>query len=48
MSAGMNEIAKRIYHLKGNPREVGFALGQALGKRLEENIDRGLDAITCV
>jgi len=36
----MDEIAKRIYHLKGSPREVGFLLGQALGKRLGDNIDR--------
>ena len=36
----MIEIAERIYHLKGSPREVGFKLGRALGKRLEENIDR--------
>lgn len=36
----MSEIAKRIYHLKGSPREVGFAFGQALGKRLGDNIDR--------
>lgn len=36
----MDEIARRINHHKGNPREVGFAIGQALGTRLEANIDR--------
>jgi hypothetical protein len=32
--------AKRTYHFKGSPRQVGFALGRALGERLEHNIDR--------
>lgn len=35
----MDEMTKRIYHLKGSPREVGFKLGRAIGKRLEANID---------
>ena len=30
----------RIYHLKGNPYEIGFAMGQALGPRLGDNITR--------
>jgi len=34
----MDEITKRIFHLKGSPREIGFATGRRLGKRLEENI----------
>jgi hypothetical protein len=36
----MRDISKRMYHLKGSPREVGFALGQAVGERLEWNIDQ--------
>ncbi len=28
----------RIYHLTGTPYEIGFAMGQALGARLEANI----------
>ena len=28
----------RIYHLQGTPSEIGFAMGQALGARLEANI----------
>lgn len=34
---------KRTYHVKGSPREVGFALGQALGARLERNIARYIE-----
>ena len=34
----MIEKRKRIYHLKGSAQEVGFTLGQMMGKRLEYNI----------
>ena len=40
----MNDIAQRIYRLKGNPREVGFALGRRPGERLARNIDRYTEA----
>jgi hypothetical protein len=30
----------RIHHVKGSPKEIGFALGLALGNRLALNIDR--------
>jgi hypothetical protein len=31
--------SKRIYHLQGTPFEIGYAMGQALGMRLEANIE---------
>jgi hypothetical protein len=36
----MSEYRKRIYHLKGTPFAIGAAMGQALGSRLEANIER--------
>jgi hypothetical protein len=29
----------RIYHFKGNPREIGFAAGRMLGNRLEQTLN---------
>jgi hypothetical protein len=40
-ACGGNFIASmenRIYHFKGTPKEIGTSMGQALGKRLEQNI----------
>lgn len=34
----MSDYKDRIYHLRGSPFEIGFAMGQALGPRLEANI----------
>ena len=34
------EQQQRIYHLKGNPFEVGYAMGRRLGPRLAYNIER--------
>jgi hypothetical protein len=42
--ATFEQTAKRIYHLKGPPFDVGYALGQALGPRLETNIERYIRA----
>lgn len=36
----MNSHRDRIYHFKGNPREIGFAAGQTLAGTLEETICR--------
>jgi len=36
----MSEHRNRIYHLTGNPFEIGYALGGSLGPRLEANIRR--------
>lgn len=35
----MIDKADRIAYFKGTPREIGFATGRHIGKRLEENID---------
>jgi hypothetical protein len=43
----MNEPRDRIYHLKGSPFEIGCALGQSLGPKLEANIERYLRERTC-
>ena len=34
----MSDYGERIYHLKGSPFEIGCAMGQALGPKLEANI----------
>ncbi len=34
-----NNHTNRIYHFKGNPREIGFATGHMLGKRLEQTVN---------
>jgi hypothetical protein len=36
----VNDTAKRIHHAKGNPVEIGFTLGRAMGDRLARNIER--------
>lgn len=36
----MNDHTKRIHYLEGSPFEVGYAMGRALGPRLEANIRR--------
>jgi len=36
----MSEHKNRIHHLKGSPFEIGFAMGQSLGSKLEANIER--------
>jgi hypothetical protein len=36
----IKNYSHRIYHLKGNPFEIGYATGQALGKRLDAIIAR--------
>ena len=36
----MDQYAHRIHYLKGTPHEIGYAIGQALGERLEQNITR--------
>jgi hypothetical protein len=36
----VDSAAERIYHVKGSPKEIGFALGRALGDKLAQNIDR--------
>jgi len=36
----MDDHKNRIRHLKGSPFEIGFAMGQSLGSRLEANIER--------
>ena len=36
----MSQYHNRIYHLKGSPFEIGYAMGQSLGSRLEANIER--------
>jgi len=33
----MNKM-DRVYHFKGSPKEIGFAMGRVLGARLEQNI----------
>lgn len=33
-------MKKRLYHCRGSPFEIGIAMGRALGRRLEANIDR--------
>ena len=35
----MSEYKNRIHHLKGSPFEIGYAMGQSLGSRLEANIE---------
>ena len=35
----MNKM-DRVYHFKGSPKEIGFAMGRALGAGLEQNISR--------
>jgi hypothetical protein len=35
----MSDLKDRIYHLIGSPFEVGIAMGQLLGPKLEANID---------
>ena len=34
----MNNYLDRIYRFKGTPREIGFAAGRMLGKKLEKNV----------
>jgi hypothetical protein len=34
-----NNYLNRIYHFKGNPREIGIATGRMLGNRLEQTIN---------
>ena len=34
----MDNYLNRIHHFKGNPREIGFAAGRALGPKLEQAI----------
>lgn len=34
----MNNHLNRIYHFKGNPREIGFAAGHMLGNKLEQTL----------
>ena len=34
----MNSYLERIQHFKGNPREIGFTAGRALGHKLEQTI----------
>jgi len=34
----MNNHLDRIYHFKGNPREIGFAAGHMLGDKLEQTL----------
>ena len=34
----MNSYLNRIVHFKGNPREIGFTAGRALGDKLEQTI----------
>jgi hypothetical protein len=36
----MSDHKDRIHHLKGSPFEIGYAMGQSLGSRLEANIER--------
>ena len=36
----MSKHNNRIYHLKGSPFEIGYAMGQSLGGKLEANIER--------
>jgi Acyl-coenzyme A:6-aminopenicillanic acid acyl-transferase len=36
----MSFESRRSYHFKGTPREIGVAMGQALGERLEQNISQ--------
>jgi hypothetical protein len=36
----MDPYTHRIRYLKGTPQEIGYAMGQALGGKLEENITR--------
>ncbi len=38
----MSDYKDRIYHLKGSPFEIGFALGKALGPKMEANIEHYL------
>jgi len=40
----MSEFKDRIYHLKGSPFEIGYAMGRALGAKLEANIERYIRA----
>ena len=35
----INNHLNRIYHFKGNPREIGFAAGRMLGNRLEQTLN---------
>jgi hypothetical protein len=35
----MNNYLNRIYHFKGDPREIGFATGRMLGNRLDQMIN---------
>lgn len=35
----MDNYLDRIYHFKGTPREIGFAAGHLLGRKLEKTID---------
>ena len=35
----MDSKAARSYFLKGNPREIGLAMGRILGEKLKVNID---------
>jgi len=39
-----NDYKGRIYTLKGTPFEIGYAMGQSLGARLEVNIERYVQA----
>ena len=34
----INDHLNRICHFKGNPREIGFAIGRMLGNRLEQSL----------
>jgi hypothetical protein len=34
----MNSYLDRIYHFKGNPHEIGFSVGHALGVKLEQTL----------
>jgi len=36
----MQVSSNRIYHFRGTPKEIGLAMGRALGERLEHNIRR--------
>jgi len=41
----MNSYLDRIHHLKGNPREIGFATGQALAGTLERTISHYIASV---
>lgn len=39
----INNHLNRIYHFKGNPREIGFAAGRTLGNRLDQLLNHYID-----